>query len=216
MSITTYSELKAAVADWLARDDLTAQIPDFIVGAESWFNHGLRHPAYPLPTLRTRQMEVAATATITAAATPLPTDYLEMILLRLNTDPYSPLGYVTPENLVGLYGSQAARKPKVFTIIGDELRFALPPDSSYTAEMWYYGAIPALSDSNTSNWLLAAHPLLYVHAALMSAAMFARDMTGLVPNLHTLASAEMMALNDSSRAGKRGGTPTMRSNVYGG
>lgn len=30
MTITTYTELKAAIADWLLRDDLTAVIPSFI------------------------------------------------------------------------------------------------------------------------------------------------------------------------------------------
>jgi hypothetical protein len=30
MSITTYSELQTAVANWLKRSDLTATIPDFI------------------------------------------------------------------------------------------------------------------------------------------------------------------------------------------
>ena len=35
MALTTYSELQAAVASWLHRDDLTAQIPDFIRLAEA-------------------------------------------------------------------------------------------------------------------------------------------------------------------------------------
>ena len=35
MAITTYSELKTAVGNWLNRDDLTSVIPDFIA------NYGL-------------------------------------------------------------------------------------------------------------------------------------------------------------------------------
>ena len=35
MAITTYSELKTAIADFLARDDLTSQIDTFIDLAES-------------------------------------------------------------------------------------------------------------------------------------------------------------------------------------
>jgi hypothetical protein len=34
MAITTYSELKTAVADWLNRADLTSVIPDFIALAK--------------------------------------------------------------------------------------------------------------------------------------------------------------------------------------
>jgi hypothetical protein len=35
MSITTYTELQQAIADWLERADLTACIPDFIASATS-------------------------------------------------------------------------------------------------------------------------------------------------------------------------------------
>lgn len=40
--ITDYSSLKQAVADWLARADLTAQIPTFIQGAHARINRELR------------------------------------------------------------------------------------------------------------------------------------------------------------------------------
>jgi hypothetical protein len=38
MSITTYSELKTSIANWLDRSDLTSVIPDFIMlaVAEPW------------------------------------------------------------------------------------------------------------------------------------------------------------------------------------
>ena len=35
MSISTYAQLQAAVANWLHRTDLTAQIQDFIALAEA-------------------------------------------------------------------------------------------------------------------------------------------------------------------------------------
>ena len=45
MSITNYTELKTAVADWLNRDDLTdARITDFIQMAENRIFHVLRVP----------------------------------------------------------------------------------------------------------------------------------------------------------------------------
>ncbi len=43
MAITTYSELKTALGNWLNRDDLTAVIPDFISLAETDINRKLRH-----------------------------------------------------------------------------------------------------------------------------------------------------------------------------
>ena len=35
MALTSYSELKSSLADWLNRDDLTSVIPDFISLAEA-------------------------------------------------------------------------------------------------------------------------------------------------------------------------------------
>ena len=43
MALTTYAELKASIADFLNRDDLTSVIPDFITLAEADMNRGLRH-----------------------------------------------------------------------------------------------------------------------------------------------------------------------------
>ena len=43
MSITTYSELKTAVANWLNRDDLTSVIPDFIALTEADMDRKIRH-----------------------------------------------------------------------------------------------------------------------------------------------------------------------------
>ena len=43
MALTTYTELKASIADFLNRDDLTTVIPDFITLAEAQINRDVRH-----------------------------------------------------------------------------------------------------------------------------------------------------------------------------
>ena len=43
MSITDYDTLKAAVADFLNRDDMTAMIANFVQFAEAGFNRNIRH-----------------------------------------------------------------------------------------------------------------------------------------------------------------------------
>ena len=43
MALTTFDELKASIADFLNRDDLTAVIPDFVKLAETKMNRELRH-----------------------------------------------------------------------------------------------------------------------------------------------------------------------------
>ena len=42
MSLSTYSELKTSVANYLVRDDLTSVIPDFITLTENRLNRELR------------------------------------------------------------------------------------------------------------------------------------------------------------------------------
>ena len=70
----------------------------------------------------------------------------------------------------------AGGKPQCYTHVGDEIQvYPVPDSTSYTAELVYYAKIPPLSDSNTSNWLLAAHPDIYLYGALMQSAPYLVD-----------------------------------------
>lgn len=68
MAISTYSELQTTIANYLARSDLNAIIPDFIKLAENRLSRDLR----------IRQMLSVATAQTTAGDSTigLPTDFL--------------------------------------------------------------------------------------------------------------------------------------------
>ena len=46
MALSTYDELKASIADFLNRDDLTSVIPDFIKLAETGMNREVRRLIY--------------------------------------------------------------------------------------------------------------------------------------------------------------------------
>lgn len=85
MALTTYTELKASVADWINRDDLTAVIVDFISLAEAQIER----------TLRTTQMIVRATASIDGEYSAVPADFLETRTVKLNTNPIQPLQFET-------------------------------------------------------------------------------------------------------------------------
>lgn len=63
--IQDYSTLKQGIADWLARADLTSQIPTFIALAEARINR----------ELRTRQMQTTVTGSLSSNALSLPSDY---------------------------------------------------------------------------------------------------------------------------------------------
>ena len=67
MALSTYSEIKSTVADYLNRADLTAVLPSFVTLAESKFNR----------ELRTRDMLVQAQETSSNQYVSLPTDFLQ-------------------------------------------------------------------------------------------------------------------------------------------
>ena len=167
MALDTFSGLKTTIADYLNRDDLTSIIPSFITVAEAKFNR----------KLRVRQMVKRATAAIDTQYFAFPTDFLQAKELQLNTNPITYLDYVTQNQ--GDYSSAneyiSVVKPVKYTIIGTQIQVIPTPDTSYTGELTYYGKIPALSDSNTSNWLLAYAPDLYLYGALLEATPYLKD-----------------------------------------
>jgi len=167
MALDTFSGLKTTIADYLNRDDLTSIIPSFITLAEAKFNR----------KLRVRQMVKRATATLDTQYIAFPSDFLQAKEFQLNTNPITYLQYVTQNQ--GDYGSASqyisVGKPQYYTIIGTQIEVIPTPDTGYTGELTYYGKITALSDSNTSNWLLVYAPDLYLYGALLEAAPYLKD-----------------------------------------
>ena len=169
MAVTNYSQLQAAVADWLNRDDLTAAIKDFISLAEAELTRTLRH----------RSMIKRSTATIDSEYSATPGDWIQTVSLILETDPVRQMEYVTNEALNGLkVSSRATGTPTHFTHVGTEIQVHPRPDNTstgYTGEIVYYAKIPVLSDSNTTNWLLTLAPDIYLYGALIQSAPYLRD-----------------------------------------
>ena len=171
MALGTFTELKDAIADWLDRSDLTARIPDFIALAEARINR----------ELRIRPMEVRSTmyATVNQQYFNLPGGYIQMRNIQLNTNPTTPLEYITPEMLDRLYGNTTTGKPRAYTLIGDEIQLAPIPDSAYQLEMAFYEKFTPLGDGSagtvTSNWLTANAPDILLYGALMEAEPFIKN-----------------------------------------
>lgn len=193
MALSTYSELKTSVADWLNRSDLTSAVPDFISLAEAQVER----------RLRTRQMIVRATATIDSEYSAVPADFLEARTLKLNTNPVTPLQFETIDSLDNLSTQYlSAGKPRFFSIVGGQIRTVPISDSSYTAELVYYAKLSKLSDSNTTNWLLTASPDIYLYGALMQAAPYLKDDA----RIDTWSQMYLTALQDLQTADDRGST----------
>jgi hypothetical protein len=158
MAITNYTELQTATLNWLSRTGdtkLTTLAPDFILFAEAKMNR----------MLRTRQMETSATLTPTAGVASLPTDYISMRRAYINTSVPVELEYMPPEQFY-LKFPVTAGGSKYFTIEGETM--VLADRGSTTVKILYYQQIPDLA-TNTTNWLLTAHPDLYLSATLAEA-----------------------------------------------
>jgi len=206
MAITNYSELKTSIANFLARDDLTTQIPDFISIAESRMSR----------EIQARGQEKRATATLVAddAFVSLPTDLRSIRLVKLNSSPTEVLEYYTPTKLNELYASGKTGKPRAYTIIGGEIKFAPTPDTGYTAEIIYMEGIPDLSDSNAVNIILTRHPDAYLYGALAAASVYLMDdqKTTVYEQLFTRAIDE---IKREEERGKQAGSALHMKSDYG-
>lgn len=167
MAFTSYTALKETVANYLARTDLTVQIPDFIQLAEFRLRRDLR----------LRQMLKVSTTTSAAndSTVELPSDFLEMRDLHLNTNPVSVLKYESPNIFYRNSNSTITGRPNTYTVLAQEFQLAPIPDTDYTLQMLYYAAPPYLSSTNPSNIFLANCPDLLLYGSLAEAAPYLMD-----------------------------------------
>lgn len=185
MAISTYSELQAAVADWLHRTDLTSVIPDFVSLAEERFNRKLR--------TRFQEQALASTAIDASYQIAIPANTVAVkqlwrvdgiIKLPLQA---ATLDYVTKRQM----GQQAT----VYAFENSTLEF----DGVGNVAGILYRTIPPLA-SNSTNWLLTSHPSLYLFATLAEAASYTREpdvemawrarAEGLIAELNRVANAD--------------------------
>jgi len=158
--ITNYTDLQSTIADYLARTDLTSQIPLFIQLAENRLRRDLR--------IRPMLKVVTTSTTASDPTVALPTDFLEIRDLHIESSPIQTLVYQNPSNFFRNTKASTADSgsPKFYTVMGQEFQFAPIPDTAYTLKMVYYGAPTYLSSSNSSNAFLANCPDLLLYASL--------------------------------------------------
>jgi hypothetical protein len=163
--ITTYGELKTAIANWLDDDNLTSRIPEFISLCEDRIAQNIR----------IRLMETSADLTINAQEVSLPTGYLGHRRLYLSGNPVRMLNYETPDNFWQSYMSTDTAKPVAFTVEGDNFVFGPAPDTTYTGKILYYKRLTAFSDDADTNTLLTTARGLYLYGSLIEAATYLED-----------------------------------------
>jgi hypothetical protein len=167
MSISTYAELKTALANWSNRSDLTSRMGEFITLAESRINKDLRMA----------QVQKRATTDTVADQEfyPLPDDFVAAISLVLSTSPEQRLEYIPADQLTMKYPSAPSGEPEAYGIVGQSFRLVPAPNSAWTMTLSYRAKMPALSDSNTSNYVLTMYPDIYLYGGLLEIALYVKD-----------------------------------------
>lgn len=197
-TITNYSTLKSAVADWLNRADLTSQIETFIQLAEADLN----------TRLRTREMIVRAEATSNQQYVQLPADWLEAINLHI-VDGAQPLRFITLDESDAILNAQTYTSPAFYSLMNGAIEIVPAPDDDIDIEMIYYGKIAALSDQNTTNWLLTRAPDIYLYGAMSHAAPFLVD-DARIPVFFSAYNARVDSLNAEAQRSLHSGSPLIQ------
>jgi hypothetical protein len=167
MTITNFGTLKTAIADFLNRDDLTSAIPTFVRLAESRMDRDLRH----------WRMEKRSTAPLDTQYSALPADFLQPIRFQIldgSTSELKPISMATMLQMRQDRNDEAGR-PEYYALTAGGLELFPTPDGEYSASLVYYERVAALSDSNTTNWLLTEAPDVYLYGSLVHTAPYLKD-----------------------------------------
>jgi hypothetical protein len=170
MGLSTYTELKASIANWLVRADLTAVIPDFITLCEADLRKGLL-------TKGTRVISTVPLLLANLGTDPLPTGVKTLEDLALDVSGSDGrIEITTPARLFyyrTLFGTSGI--PRYAAVVGDNIMTAPIPDRDYSANAVYSAELTPLSASVASNWLLTNHSDVYLYGSLIHSAPFLKD-----------------------------------------
>jgi len=214
MAISNYSELKLSIANWIARDDLTEDIDNFIDLAESRINYGSDDP-YKSEPLSVLGMEQAnEDITISAQMTSLPTGFLEARALYLDTSNKADLDYLPPDRFwQTTLARSGTAQPSIYTIQGTNLVVAPSPDTTYTGKISYFKKLDPLSSTTTTNWLITNAPNIYLYGALLEAYIFIKDYDEADKMFSHFRSSIGGLVNQDKRARHSGSSLVMRVDV---
>ena len=162
MAITNYTELQAAVTNWLDRSDLSARVPEFISLTEPKIRRLLRDSV------------ARATGSLTASVSSLtlPSGFKEVHSFSLDEGDYKiPLRPMSPSQLQRIARSGTGR-PCAFAVIDGAAYFDVTPDAAYDYILVYLEGHTALSGGAPTNSILTNSPDIYLYGALLEAAPY--------------------------------------------
>lgn len=160
MPFSSYADLQASVGRWLKRNNLSDAAPDFIALAEARLNR----------RIRVRQMRNYYYNTPSQPFVTLPGDYNEAVRLTYAGRPLDFISEVAADECMNNVDGM-----NKYTIAGNKIWLLTAIDGTSKLALHYYQGIEALSDTNTSNWLLEDAPDIYLYASLLEAEPFIKN-----------------------------------------
>lgn len=177
MALTTFAGLKAAVADWLERTDLTSQIAnDFfpMVQAKMYYGDAGQEP------LRIRAMIASGTLTPNTSgevtiSTGVDSGWLAFTQITPTQAGAQSLNYLDPWEFRKRtdYLQSSVAPQYIYTIEGDTLYVA--PKSVGTMTAVWYEKFAAVSGDSDTDWIILNAPQIYLNGCIAEACAFLDD-----------------------------------------
>lgn len=164
MAISTYSELKTAIADWMARSDVSGSAADFITLGEARLNRLLE--------------VVGTTTTLTGVVGSAQIDISALSIVEpqdLYVTAHSVEYFVAPRALGTFTIEETSGQPGLWAIEGSNIKFDRACDEAYSFRFIYQGRF-ALSDAAPTNEFLTNNPDLYLAASIVWGAAYIKDL----------------------------------------
>jgi hypothetical protein len=206
MAIANYGDLKSAVAEWLAKSNLSARASDFIDLASTRIYYGSGGPAKTEP-VRTLEMQAFEAPVPVSRVITLPARYLNTIRLSGSTgsagwtlEPISPAAISEYETYSGL--------PSYYTFL--EGGILLSGQSAATYRHDYYRSFVPFSADDDTNALLTKAPGLWLYGAAIEASLYQKDDASMQRML-SLYNGVASAINRQVSWWAGGGTLSMRA-----
>lgn len=169
MPLDSFSDLKDAIKNWPDRADIgDSFLTDFVALADARIRKDLARDQ-----IRVREMEMRDSLTPDSGRCTLPDDFMSMVAVQCRASNPTVLTYKPMTWLNEQYPDGDSGTPAYYGIEGAYL-YMFPLTTS-DIRIVYYAYPQALSDSNTSNWLLAKYPDVYLWAGLLELANYDGD-----------------------------------------
>lgn len=165
MALSTYAELKTAIATRLSRSNMTALIPDFVTITHAKMMRG--DILNQMPAVRIDDMLTEADIALTTGVGTLPSDYLERKSLYVSDNSETTMKFMPVARFNSLGAKTQAGTPAFYTIKGSSILVA--PYSSDTLKFYYYAALDEPTADSDTNAIFTKTPHAYLYGALAEA-----------------------------------------------